>query len=405
MLKARGLLLILSAYPLTGLYRHRTKNYWPSIGLGAAALFWIIGLPGLLFWGICVSILLAAAYALPSRPLRILLFTLVVLGANRLRTEGYFSLGFWWIFLHWIRFFTLTVDLERNDLRSSDGWQRVLVFLLSPPLLIGPFALEFLSFRLFQERLSSASQAPPPKFASGITDFLYGAGLICLLAIAVTHKDDLLQLHLLPAGEISATTFSAAIGWGAILFFLTYLKLAGVSYMSSGMFQQAGLAIAADFRKPFLSKNYLDFCRRHNYYAAQLLARYFYFPVVGTISRRLPAWLSIASGIIAALAYGGLIHFTSVVPSLFQEFDFQRHYSLQCSMENRGWEFSFLFATFFYFLLAGWLGKRVPSFFSRLLTLSCVLVTLCVVSLYFFNNYALCWRGASSASVIQMMLP
>lgn len=403
MLKARVLLLILALHSLQGIWKQSARNQWPSITLGAAALFWLIGLEGVFYSAVCVLVLLSAAYAVRSRPLRMLLFVLVVLGANRLRIQGQFSPGFWWVFLHWIRLFTLTVDLERNELRTSAGWQRVLAFLLSPPLLLGPFALEFLSFRLFQERLDAASQKPMP--SSGMADFSYGVVLVCLLALAVKHQEFLFRFRLLPSGEISSIGIGRALGWGAFFFFLTYLKLAGISYMAAGMFQQAGVAIASDFRRPFLSKDYLDFCRRHNYYAAQLLGRYIFFPVVGHASRWLPVRLSIVIGILAALAFGGLIHFASVVPNIFQPVDFQAHYSLRCSMENRGWEFSFVFASLFYFLFVGWLGKRAPGLIFRILLLSCYVVTLGVVSLYFFNNYALCWRGASSTAVFRMLLP
>ena len=397
-----GLFLIfcgLAGYIFTSLFFEENKKYILGNVWGLSMLIFLLGWNNFLLWiSVCFAIFLVCVFT-ERVSIRALICVLLVGSAYLLRIRGYFQIWFWWYFIHWIRMTTFVIDVKKEDYNTAQNLGRSLFYLVAPPFFISPLALECLSFHWFRkseiERKKEASRITSIR---GLKFVTYGVLALIIMSFMARYKAEFQSIFRVPLYENRPSLFWA-VAMGYSVYVLTFLRFAAVSLIASGVFYLAGFQIPPGFKNPFFSNNYLDFCKKNNYYFIQINVDYFYLPVLFKSVRWVPIKVAMVLGIIAALSFAGIQQLISVIPGIFEKVSFVTHYSLACTVEHRIWEFVLIGATFSFYLLVKKLEKKATKHINALMNLACVILTVFAVGIHYYNTYALCWRGVSTADI------
>jgi hypothetical protein len=189
---------------------------------------------------------------------------------------------------------TLYLLIERRrGYCAPEGLLGEVLYLVAFPRMVEPF-FQPLPLRAF---FGSLRPAMIPTLARrGFLLGLYG------LALSVVGR----QLH----ASLEPTT--APIVHLGVAFVVFYCHSAAQVFVSIALFRLLGFDLGSGFNRPFLSRSFVDFYRRWNYYVRAAVVRLFFFPLLGAFRRRLPHRLAIY-----AATYGGILGGSYLLNDLF----------------------------------------------------------------------------------------
>jgi hypothetical protein len=327
---------------------------------------------------------------------RLVVFSILAVWLYRLRIQGFYTFGFWWIYVHFLKFLAISLYPPIKNLR----FQTVLAYFFSPPFLLGPLMAEFLLLDTFEEEMRFS---PSPDHArSGAKLILIGIIFLLAGSLLLPQIRDPNLPFLFPESLQSKTEngFYHLLA-GAFFFLVFYWKRAGITALGAGIFRLFGCTVPYDYDHFYRSKTYLEFCQRYHGNVRNSLWRYVYMPVVFLSARLLGLRWASYLGIFVALLAIGLIHFYSFIPN--PGVSLATHYSLIPTLQHRLWEGIFIFIAPAYFLLSNRCGRSFPRL-SPLISFSQIGLTMIFVAALFYNTYAQIWLRWSNWDFLKAMV-
>ena len=371
------------------------KENWVRVQSGL-----IVGIPALLLiFGlkqgalVLASSVAWAAFTLwvPWRSLKIAVACSLIVALFGLRKLGVETLGFWWIYVNWIRYLSMAIDSNARSAKWQD-FSLCLQLIVAPPFFLGPLAMEWVSLRYAREKT---------EFDFSLEKNRKGA-FLCVWALVLI----LLHHFIAPllASAWSNESLSQIEGhaaqhiWSGFVFFLTRFWILGsLTAFAAGAWHLAGCSFKYDCDQPLRARDSLDFWRRYKNYSYDFLLRSFFIPTVLLSSRRFGGRVSTFLGLSAVLLAVAIVHVMNHIP--IPGLDFRQSYSARGALQHGLMMGVFIGLTAGYAQLCDGLlraaGLVANAWAQRVAIVTQVMFTLVTTSCYFYSAYAQMWMGWS----------